>query len=42
MVKKYKTAESMLKENVDCLCIFESLVENCELADSDCIYLKIK
>ena len=35
MSKKYKSAESMLKGNVDCLCIFESLVENSELADID-------
>jgi len=35
MAKKYKTAKSIIKENIDCLHIFESLVENCELADTD-------
>ena len=35
MAKKYKTAKNIIKENIDCLHIFESLVENCELADTD-------
>jgi hypothetical protein len=32
----------MLKENINCECIFESLIENCKLADNDLHILEDK
>jgi len=40
--KKYETAENMLKENINCEYIFESLIENCKLADNDLHILEDK